>query len=712
MRTFVAAAALLLVAAAGSASAGTTPAYQPDLTDLRQVPSVALPADTLAKAREAESKREARQFAVRGVVGAALGAGAWAKMGAERSRWRMVVESRGAYSMSVRLAAVRMPKGTDIYFYDTAGKLIQGPVREANDRGDIWSPVVLGDAIVVEAQVPSRLKADFSMVVADGFHGYRSFGQASKRGACNIDVACDEADPFSRQVRSVVMYTIDNQFVCTGNLINTADGSLQGLIMTATHCGLQFDSADGPTVDGVVLYYNYQTSACGSGEGTLNQTQTGGFLLTRDEPSDTSLFGMFTSPPPDYNAHFGGLNARPDAPLSGAVISHPSGDEKSIAFYNGDVYGDRVDIFGGGSSQSVDGWVVQYDAGTTEPGSSGAGLLNERGEIVGVLSGGDASCENPLGTDVFGRMDVAWEAGGDFLNAVREIVDPADECGGRIPGRDQTSGPASSPCESDAPDLATEPPVGTLTVEPNNLRVGDTATVRLVLTHLNGVALEGVSFNLQLEDGLTFLVNSSLGAGCGAQATALEDESNLDVRDVVIPAGGSCEILSQFVANQPGDYFVGLPVGAVFSAAGASAVEIGSTFSASLDDPNLINVTFTADRTQIVAGETVALSWNAQDAVSCVADGAWEGDRPTVGTVSFGVGSAGTYLFGLTCSSDVGSVRRVVTITAAPANGPGDPGNGGGDFFLDGPSKSGGSLGGGLLALLAGAALLRRRRVG
>lgn len=50
---------------------------------------------------------------------------------------------------------------------------------------------------------------------------------------------------------------------------------------------------------------------------------------------------------------------------------------------------------------------VRWDAGITEPGSSGSGLLVGTAadpKLVGTLTGGASSCANPQGTDVYGRF--------------------------------------------------------------------------------------------------------------------------------------------------------------------------------------------------------------------------------------------------------------------------------------------------------------------
>ena len=51
---------------------------------------------------------------------------------------------------------------------------------------------------------------------------------------------------------------------------------------------------------------------------------------------------------------------------------------------------------------------VVWTEGTTLGGSSGAALIDAASRrIVGVLTGGDASCAAPQGADYFGRLSMA-----------------------------------------------------------------------------------------------------------------------------------------------------------------------------------------------------------------------------------------------------------------------------------------------------------------
>ena len=78
-------------------------------------------------------------------------------------------------------------------------------------------------------------------------------------------------------------------------------------------------------------------------------------------------------------------------------------------------------------------------------------------------------------------------------------------------------------------------------------------------------------------------------------------------------------------------------------------------------------VTLTANRTSIVTGQSVALSWSTANATACSASSAWSGTKATSGSESVTVDEAGTASYTLTCENTSGSAARTVTITAAAA---------------------------------------------
>jgi hypothetical protein len=150
------------------------------------------------------------------------------------------------------------------------------------------------------------------------------------------------------------------------------------------------------------------------------QQANGAALLARSGDWDWALVRLNAAPP--AGVRFSAWRAEPiptQTPVT--VFHHPQADLKKWA--QGSMQG--YQLYTDGSSFAR----VQYDQGTTEPGSSGAGLLTflQAGgyyELRGGLWSGEASCENRSGIDEYSRID-------NMLPLTRQYLTPN---GGGAPG--------------------------------------------------------------------------------------------------------------------------------------------------------------------------------------------------------------------------------------------------------------------------------------
>ena len=109
-------------------------------------------------------------------------------------------------------------------------------------------------------------------------------------------------------------------------------------------------------------------------------------------------------------------------------IHHPRADEKALA-----IEIDPVTTIWGTH------WLIgAWTEGTTEPGSSGSGLWDTASKLlVGDLTGGYASCDDPDGSDWYGKFSLSFLGGGSPSNRLKDWLDPdntgALTCPGRYP---------------------------------------------------------------------------------------------------------------------------------------------------------------------------------------------------------------------------------------------------------------------------------------
>jgi lysyl endopeptidase len=437
-------------------------AFSPDLKQLDQLPLNVLSPDagqqSIAKA--ALAGVEPRRYAVAMPATLSLADGHWDQPDAHTARWRTRVYAAGAVSISFEFARFDLPASAQLWIYDSAGALVQGPYT-ADDRtpeGGLWTAIVSGESAVIELQVPAHQRAAVDLRIARVFYGFRSFDQTggiAKSGSCNIDVVCPLGDDWRDEIRAAALITIGNAFLCSGQLLNNTREDDDPLFITADHCGI--GDADGGPASSVGFYWNFETSSCGgSRNGTLTQTQTGSTFLADDVSSDFTLLRLNKTPNTAFDVYYAGWSARTTAPQSGVAIHHPSGDEKSISEYTRTAAAvDDVCIDSPACTRSVDTWEVTWNQGTTEQGSSGGGLWDQNHRLVGVLSGGSASCANPGAPDYFARFARAWTANASADGQLKAWLDP-DNSGrltldGKNPGAATTPTPTPTPTASPTP---------------------------------------------------------------------------------------------------------------------------------------------------------------------------------------------------------------------------------------------------------------------
>ena len=252
-------------------------------------------------------------------------------------------------------------------------------------------------------------------------HGYKPFGtigraawQASARslgdsGPCNVDVACPLGADWQNEKRGVVILLSGGSGFCTGSLINDTANDCRPYVLTAAHCSAGSGTAFG---------FNFERQACGAGDPGAPTTQmiSGATVRGDDASSDFTLLEMSALPPATFGFYLNGWSRDPGPAATTWVIHHPSGDVKKIS-HDADPPTD-------GLQWGATHWRIgQYEEGTTEPGSSGAPLLDQNHRIVGQLHGGTASCSS-LTYDEYGKVSASWGGGGTAGTRLSDWLDP------------------------------------------------------------------------------------------------------------------------------------------------------------------------------------------------------------------------------------------------------------------------------------------------
>ena len=369
----------------------------------------------------------------------ALDALAWQPLPDGSRAARIVVTSAGAAALRIALALQRTDPGISFRFAGNGAQAqVFGPIpanaiaADTARFGMFWSPVLEGDTGTVEIQVEAGVsvrglaldivKVSHQVVAPASFRkmSAKDLLQIGAADGCEIDVACVTPQSAALTDAAKAVAEIDftqedgYSYLCSGQLLNDSITSSTPYFFTANHC---INSAMAART--LNTYWFFQAATCGSTVmPSYVQLTAGAALLARSEDWDWALVRLNENPP--VGARFAAWRAEPIAPSAiASVLHHPHGD--LLKWSQGTTL--PYDVYTDGSSFAQ----VIYNQGSTEPGSSGAGLLTYFAtggyyEVRGGLFQGNASCSYMAGTDDYSRLD-------NMLPLTRQYLTPGTASG-------------------------------------------------------------------------------------------------------------------------------------------------------------------------------------------------------------------------------------------------------------------------------------------
>jgi len=361
--------------------------------------------------------------------------GEWKELDNCIAQWTIAISSPGALTLNFGFNPFYLPSGSTLNLSSAiTGNYIR-PITEVDNEahGQFWSPVIDGDMAMIDVKVPSDQKDNLQLKLIQVGHDFMGFGNAGAvvSGSCNLDVICGtddgwpEVEPHRDIIQSAGLYSLNGSMTCSGALINNINDDCTPYFLTANHCGVS--SGNAPSMVG---FWNFQNSTCrqpnstasgGNGNGVLTQFTSGATLRAQYSPSDMVLVEFDDPIDAEFNPYFAGWDRSADVHTSAIAVHHPNLDEKRISF---DDDPGQISAFGGGGANTHH-QVIDWNIGTTEPGSSGSPLFNQEERIIGQLHGGGAACGNDA-SDWYGRVFTSWEGGGSAGSRLKDWLDPND----------------------------------------------------------------------------------------------------------------------------------------------------------------------------------------------------------------------------------------------------------------------------------------------
>jgi lysyl endopeptidase len=415
---------------------GTTPQASAKVR-LGAVPEARLEALREANQRPTMTRKRLLIGVTREVEAAASPALQWiAVPGGYAARIELTSDDAGSVRLALDLKGVALDVEM-VFFGSGAPGQLEGPVRVGDiaDRTHAWwSPLTEGASQTVELFAPGlppavapRIEGASHVLTTPSSRFTKRTGDIGASGSCNVDIACSPLATQAqfREISNSVAQMVFNDGgftgLCTGTLLNDTDSSSQvPYLYSANHC---FDETSAPyktqaqlqqVASTLTTLWFFEAASCRGGQPVSSWVQQGGgsTLLYSNLNADVLFLRLNSAPP--AGAFYAGWSANAVSTGTPLVsVHHPRGDLKKVT--QGTMLRFGIPGVAGANNSFIE---ATWSSGTTEPGSSGAGVWsNSNGAFTfrGGLYGGTALCSNPGGTDFFSRFDQVYGSLSQYL---------------------------------------------------------------------------------------------------------------------------------------------------------------------------------------------------------------------------------------------------------------------------------------------------------
>jgi lysyl endopeptidase len=335
--------------------------------------------------------------------------------------WRAQFQVTNAPAIGLYYDKFHLPAGVKYYITNANSKQVLGAFTEANNSTDglFATEILQGNTAVLELDIDKNTSLDnIELHVNRTAYMYRGIdylqqyadalaGTAARptdfftggSASCEINAICPQGASFPNQRKAVARIVADlgDGYVgfCSSTLINNTKGDCTPYMLTATHC----DGADSKVNSGFsqwTFYFNLETPTCAGGNSTGHNTMVGADFMARADydSSASAIIGDFlllklrSNVPATYGAYLAGWNRSSTLSSTESFIGfhHPEGDYKKLSVGTG-IEGNSTFNQNPVTTPNTH-WYIHFTTGGDEPGSSGSGLFDSNGRLVGDLTGG------------------------------------------------------------------------------------------------------------------------------------------------------------------------------------------------------------------------------------------------------------------------------------------------------------------------------------
>lgn len=344
----------------------------------------------------------------------------------------MEFNSKGAKSINFVLKNLNLVEGAELYAFNRDGTVVYGPVTHLDNTKEsvFLTDLIQGEHVTLYIHEPDNGKENSTLLIKRVVHGYRGLGEMTNGspGAsenCNNNIECFPAWDIHSDAVGLVLLSDGDEW-CSGSLLMSADQSFRPYFLSAFHC-IDLDSngaiaaAERNDAEDWMFKFQFKYTTCAGNTVSSGYTYNGATFRSGWFNSDFLLMELDHSPIGNNQISWAGWDRRAIIPTSGAGIHHPAGDVMKISIEN--------NLFQTSSWNGTNNhWLVSYDDGVVQHGSSGSPIFNQNQRIVGQLHGNQnydrfqSYCNQPRAE--YGRFNISWTGGGTNTTRLSNWLDP------------------------------------------------------------------------------------------------------------------------------------------------------------------------------------------------------------------------------------------------------------------------------------------------
>ena len=348
--------------------------------------------------------------------------------------WSMKVSSSGAYSLNFIFERLLLAEGAQLYIYNTEGSMVYGPVMNEQNSSDEFflSDLVSGDEVVIRLIEPISVKRGSYLKISKVVHAYvNMFPNQSKEDepllSCHKDISCypewiNESDGVA------LVLLASGKELCSGCLLNNTRNDYRPYFLTAFHCAdsdkdgtLSTDEKN--AAQNWKFRFQFKKASCNGSAVTSYISYDKSFFRAAWIETDFLLLELEKSPAQLGHSQitYLGWDRSGSNPSKGTGIHHPKGIEMKISFDKHSI-STCNSLYVGWRYYINSHWVVEFDEGAVQSGSSGSPLFDQNKRVVGQAHSVYVSC--PPETAFYGQFHRSWDGGGTSATRLRDWLDP------------------------------------------------------------------------------------------------------------------------------------------------------------------------------------------------------------------------------------------------------------------------------------------------